>query len=56
MLILLRSEVAGAPGEAPPPSQVVAVRFTPEEIKAIDARARELNVTRSELIREAVLA
>ncbi|MDK6907396.1 ribbon-helix-helix domain-containing protein [Actinotignum timonense] len=46
----------GRPGRGAVPSQVVAVRFTPEEIKAIDARARELNVTRSELIREAVLA
>ncbi|MDY5148840.1 CopG family transcriptional regulator [Actinotignum sanguinis] len=33
-----------------------AVQLPPEEIKAIDARARERNVTRSELIREAVLA
>ncbi|MDK7272271.1 ribbon-helix-helix domain-containing protein [Actinotignum schaalii] len=46
----------GRPGRGAVPSQVVAVRFTPEEIRTIDARARELNVTRSELIREAVLA
>ena len=46
----------GRPGRGAAPSQVVAVRFTPEEIKAIDARARKRNVTRSELIREAVLA
>lgn len=46
----------GRPGRGAAPSQVVAVCFTPEEIKAIDARARKRNVTRSELIREAVLA
>ncbi|EPD69202.1 hypothetical protein HMPREF1219_01427 [Corynebacterium pyruviciproducens ATCC BAA-1742] len=46
----------GRPGRGAAPSQVVAVRFTPEEIEAIDIRAKKLGVTRSELIREAVLA
>lgn len=46
----------GRPGRGAAPSQVVAVRFTPEEIEAIDTRAKKLGVTRSELIREAVLA
>ncbi|MHA6554932.1 ribbon-helix-helix domain-containing protein [Corynebacterium pyruviciproducens] len=46
----------GRPGRGAAPSQVIAVRFTPEEIEAIDIRAKKLGVTRSELIREAVLA
>lgn len=46
----------GRPGRGAAPSRVVAVRFTPEEIEAIDTRAKKLGVTRSELIREAVLA
>lgn len=46
----------GRPGRGAAPSQVVAVRFTPEEIEAIDIRAKKLGVTRSELIREAALA
>lgn len=46
----------GRPGRGAAPSQVVAVRFTPEEIEAIDTRAKKRGVTRSELIREAVLA
>ncbi|WP_257202603.1 ribbon-helix-helix domain-containing protein [Corynebacterium cystitidis] len=45
----------GRPGRGASPSQVIAVRFTPEEIEEIDARARERNISRSELIREAVL-
>ncbi|MCU9987657.1 CopG family transcriptional regulator [Mobiluncus curtisii] len=51
-------EVAGAGtsglGEAP--SLVVAVRFTPEELARLDARAEARHVTRSSLIREAALA
>lgn len=46
----------GRPGRGAAPSQVVAVRFTPEEIEVIDARAKKRNITRSDLIREAVLA
>lgn len=41
-------------GEAP--SQVVAVRFTPEELATLNARAEARHVTRSALIREAALA
>ncbi|MDP9806892.1 hypothetical protein J2S70_001474 [Trueperella bonasi] len=46
----------GRPGRGATPSQVVAVRFTSEEIETIDARAKKLNITRSELIRNAALA
>ncbi|PNL43172.1 ribbon-helix-helix protein, CopG family [Mobiluncus mulieris] len=35
---------------------VVAVRFTPEELARLDARAEARHVTRSSLIREAALA
>lgn len=46
----------GRPGRGEAPSQVVAVRFTPEELATLDARAEARHVTRSALIREAVLA
>ena len=46
----------GRPGRGEAPSRVVAVRFTPEELAKLDARAKARHVTRSALIREAVLA
>ncbi|MDO5049828.1 MAG: ribbon-helix-helix protein, CopG family [Actinomycetaceae bacterium] len=46
----------GRPGRGTSPSQVVAVRFTSEELKQIDDRARAANISRSALIREAVLS
>ncbi|WP_298634146.1 plasmid mobilization protein [uncultured Mobiluncus sp.] len=46
----------GRPGRGEAPSQVVAVRFTPEELAKLDARAAARHVTRSALIREAALA
>lgn len=46
----------GRPGRGAKPSQVVAVRFTAEELTALDDRARARDITRSELIREAVLS
>ena len=46
----------GRPGRGDTPNQVVAVRFTPEELATLDARAEVRHVTRSTLIREAVLA
>ena len=48
--------VGGRPGRGEAPSQVVAVRFTPEELAKLDARAEARHVTRSALIREAALA
>lgn len=45
----------GRPGRGAKPSQVVAVRFTEEELASLDQKARERDITRSELIREAVL-
>ena len=46
----------GRPGRGEAPSQVVAVRFTPEELATLDARAEARHMTRSALIREAALA
>lgn len=46
----------GRPGRGAEPSQVVAIRFTAAELKRIDQRAAQENITRSALIREAVLA
>ncbi|NMX02080.1 ribbon-helix-helix protein, CopG family [Mobiluncus mulieris] len=46
----------GRPGRGEAPSRVVAVRFTPEELAKLDARAAARQVTRSALIREAALA
>lgn len=46
----------GRPGRGAQPSQVVAVRFTPEEIAELDARAHDQHLTRSAFIREKALA
>ncbi len=51
----LKKRGRGRPGRGAAPSQVVAVRFTPEEIAEIDKRAKKQKVSRSELIRKAVL-
>lgn len=52
----LKKAGRGRPGRAALPSQVVAVRFTAEEIALLDARAKDRHITRSELIREALFA
>lgn len=53
---VLKKRGRGRPGRGAQPSQVVAVRFTPEEIAELDRRARKHSVSRSELIRQAALA
>jgi predicted transcriptional regulator len=50
----LKERGRGRPGRGAEPTQVVALRLTPEELAAIDARAARENKTRSEAIREAV--
>jgi len=50
----LKERGRGRPGRGANPSQVVALRLTPEELAAIDARAAHENKTRSEAIREAL--
>ena len=52
----LKKRGRGRPGRGASPSQVVAVRFTPEELAKVDALAAERHLTRSELIRSAALA
>ena len=46
----------GRPGRGAEPSQVVALRLTSEELAALDARAAREHKTRSELIRDALVA
>ncbi|WIY83011.1 ribbon-helix-helix domain-containing protein [Propionimicrobium sp. PCR01-08-3] len=50
----LKKRGRGRPGRGAEPSQVVAVRLTSDELTLIDARAREENKTRSEIMREAL--
>ncbi len=50
----LKERGRGRPGRGAEPSQVVALRLTPEELAAIDARAARESKTRSEAIREAL--
>lgn len=51
----LKKRGRGHPGRGAQPSQVVAVRFTTEEIAELDRRAQLRQMSRSELIREAAL-
>lgn len=46
----------GRPGRGAPPSQVVPVRPSVEELAAIYARAKKEHKTRSQVIREALVA
>lgn len=50
----LKKRGRGRPGRGAEPSQVVALRLTPDEIAALDARAESEGKTRSEVIREAL--
>lgn len=50
----LKKRGRGRPGRGAQPSQVVAVRLTPEELDELDARADREGTTRSEVIREAL--
>jgi len=51
---LLKKRGRGRPGRGAAPSQVIALRLTPDEIAALDARAESEGKTRSEIIREAI--
>ena len=44
------------PGRGAEPAQVVAVRLTADELSALDRLATEKNLTRSELVRQAISA
>lgn len=50
----LKERGRGRPGRGAEPSQVVALRLTPDELAAIDARAAREHKTRSEAIRDAL--
>jgi len=50
----LKARGRGRPGRGAEPSQVVALRLTPVELAAIDARAARESKTRSEAIRQAL--
>ncbi|MDT3682740.1 MAG: CopG family transcriptional regulator [Truepera sp.] len=52
----LKKRGRGRPGRGAQPSQVVAIRFTPEELDELDARAESEGTTRSEVIREALFS
>ncbi len=52
----LKKRGRGRPGRGAEPTQVVALRLTPEEIAALDARAEREGKSRSEVIREALAA
>lgn len=52
----LKKRGRGRPGRGSEPSQVVALRLTPAEISALDARAEREGKSRSEVIREALAA
>lgn len=52
----LKKRGRGRPGRGAEPSQVIALRLTPEELAALDARAASEGKTRSEVIREALAA
>ncbi|MDN4476359.1 ribbon-helix-helix protein, CopG family [Demequina sp. SYSU T00192] len=52
----LKKRGRGRPGRGAEASQVIALRLTPDEVAALDARAAREHKTRSELIREALTA
>ncbi|MCS5714579.1 ribbon-helix-helix protein, CopG family [Herbiconiux sp. CPCC 205716] len=52
----LKRRGRGRPGRGAQPTQVVAIRLTAEELAAIDDRAAREHKTRSEVVREALVA
>jgi len=53
---VLKKRGRGRPGRGAEPAQVVAVRLTADELSALDRLATEKNLTRSELVRQAISA
>ena len=53
---VLKKRGRGRPGRGAEPAQVVAVRLTADELSALDRLATEKNLTRSELVRQAINA
>jgi predicted transcriptional regulator len=52
----LRRRGRGRPGRSALPSQVVPVRLTAEELARVDSRAKQEHKTRSEVMRDALMA
>ncbi|WNM27768.1 ribbon-helix-helix protein, CopG family [Demequina capsici] len=50
----LKKRGRGRPGRGAEASQVIALRLTPDEVAALDARAAAEHKTRSDLIRDAL--
>lgn len=51
---VLKQRGRGRPGRGAEPAQVVAVRLTVDELSALDRLATKKNLTRSELVRQAI--
>ncbi len=52
----LKARGKGRPGRGAKPSQVIAVRFTEDELTTLDQKAKTLKMTRSEYIRKVIFA
>lgn len=50
----LKKRGRGRPGRGAEASQVIALRLTPDEVAALDARAAREHKSRSQLIRDAI--
>lgn len=52
--VALKKRGRGRPGRGAEPSQVIALRLTADELRALDDRAEREQKSRSEVIREAL--
>lgn len=52
----LKKHGRGRPGRAADPTHVVAVRLTTDELESLDRLAAERDLSRSELVRQAIAA
>jgi predicted transcriptional regulator len=52
----LKRRGRGRPGRGAQPAQVVPVRLTAEELAQVDSRAKQEHKTRSEVMRDALMA
>lgn len=52
----LKKRGRGRPGRGTQPSQVIAIRLTPQEIENLDRKAAEDKLSRSEFIRRRLFA
>ncbi|OHR27541.1 CopG family transcriptional regulator [Corynebacterium sp. HMSC072B09] len=52
----LKQRGRGRPGRGPKASQMVTVRLAPEELESLDRTAAEKQLSRSEMMRQAITA